>query len=232
MGGGAMISAVGGRMDRLMKLIDLDTLPYRAAWDEQLRHHEAVLAGGEPVVLLVEHPPTVTLGRRADDARGHLRCDEAALRRQGIELVESDRGGDVTYHGPGQLVAYPIVRLADLNLSVGGYMKRLQQATIDALAAFHVSAHTDPEAVGVWVDDPVTGTSAKVAAFGVRVRRGATLHGLALNVEPDMSHYELIVPCGLDRPVTSLSRIKHHDGPSMVAVRAVLGRALVAALEK
>jgi lipoyl(octanoyl) transferase len=216
-----------------MRVVDLDTLGYRAAWNAQLVAHEQVVGGGEETIFLVEHPPTVTLGRRAADSRSHLTCDEEALKRRGVELVESDRGGDVTYHGPGQLVAYPIIRLADRRWSVGAYMRQLQDAVVATLAELHVEGTLDPTAVGVWVDDPHFTEPAKICAFGVRVRRGVTLHGLALNIEPRLSDYELIVPCGLQRPVTSLAKLTAHrqgGSPSFVAVQAILRRHLVRAL--
>ncbi|MGF1634305.1 MAG: lipoyl(octanoyl) transferase LipB [Phycisphaerae bacterium] len=214
-----------------MQLIDLDTLDYRAAWAEQEKHHARVLAGGEPCILLVEHPPTITFGRRAELSASHLVVPRDNLRKMGVDLVESDRGGDITYHGPGQLVAYPILKLADHKLSVGGYVRRLQECLITVLAKFHIAGELDPSAVGVWVRDEQQ--LAKVCAVGVRVRRGVTLHGLALNVEPDLRMFDLIVPCGLaGRPVTSLRRLLGHRAPSFHAVQSVVGKALVDGLRE
>lgn len=216
---------------RFVRVIDLDFLDYRAAWAKQEEIHAQVLAGEEEAVLLVEHPPTITYGRRAEESARHLRATPAQLRNLHVEVVPSDRGGDITFHGPGQVVAYPIVRLADHGLSVGGYMKLLQLAVIDALAAFHLEGRPDASAPGVWCADPsLGGELAKVCAFGVRVRRGITMHGLALNVEPDMSFYSLLVPCGLDRPVTSVHRLLRDRAPSMEAVKSVLTHCLRARL--
>ncbi len=215
----------------VVRVIDLDILSYREAWERQEAIHAEVTGGGEEAILLVEHPPTLTLGRRAEVAREHIVATTAELRRLGVEVVETDRGGDVTYHGPGQVVAYPIVRLADRHLSVGGYMKRLQEAIVETAKAFDVAAFLDPAAPGVWANDPPDGTaSAKLAAVGVRVRGGATLHGLALNVEPDLSHFGLIDACGLGRPTTSLHRLRRGRAPSILAVKAVLAKHLRAAL--
>ena len=210
-----------------MRLLDLDILDYRAAWVRQEELHAEVLAGGEEVVLLVEHPPTITLGRRAAVSAEHLKATPQELKNLHVAVVESDRGGDITFHGPGQVLAYPILRLADRSLSVGGYMRQLQEAVVDAVKPFHIDGHLDPAAPGVWVDDPAHDQPAKLAAVGVRVRRGVTLHGLALNVETDLSFFDLIVPCNLPRPVTSLHKLLHDRAPSLQAVKGVLGRVLL-----
>ena len=209
-----------------MTIEDLNTLAYRDAWARQEEVHAEVLAGGPERLLLVEHPPTITFGRRVADAESHLCVSRADLKRKNVELVESDRGGDITFHGPGQVVAYPIVRLADHKLSVGGYVRRLQEVIVAMLNRLHVPARIDPGCVGVWVDRH--GTPAKLCAFGVRVKRGVTLHGLALNVDVDLKCFQMIVPCGIeDRGVTSLHQLLGHRAPSFAAVKAVLARQLV-----
>ena len=202
-----------------MDVVDLGRLPYRAAWAAQESAHADVLGGGAERVLLVEHPPTVTVGRRPS-GRQHLLVDPEHLAGLGVDFVESDRGGDVTYHGPGQLVAYPILRLADHGFTVSSYVHWLERAVVDALADLGLPAHADPAAVGVWTDaDP----PAKVCAIGVRIRRGVTLHGLALNVTTDLAGFGLIVPCGLaGRPVTSLRQELGDRGPTIVAAAAAL----------
>ena len=211
-----------------MRVIDLDLLDYRSAWAKQEEIHAVVLGGGEETLLLVEHPPTITYGRRAQESAGHLLATPSQLQNMHVEVVPSDRGGDITFHGPGQIVAYPIIRLADHGLSVGAYMKHLQQAVVEALRTFHVEAKLEPASPGVWVEDRSHGGEpAKVAAVGVRVRRGVTMHGLALNVEPDLAFFELIIPCGLERPVTSLRRLLGTRAPSMEAVKEVLAGTLV-----
>ena len=215
---------------RPVRTVDLGILAYRDAWRRQEAAHAKVLGGGEETLFLVEHPHVITLGRRAEQARPHVLASDAELRRMRVDLVESDRGGDVTYHGPGQLVAYPVVRLADRSLSVGGYMKALQEAVIDALVPFGVTGHLDSCAPGVWLERPGDEPAAKICAVGVRVRRGVTLHGLALNVEPDLGKYNLIDPCGLGRPVTSLHAIMGGRSPSILAVKPVLARCLKARL--
>ena len=192
-----------------LRVIDLGRIGYLEALALQRAEHERVVAGrAERVpmtVFLLEHaPPVVTVTRRAG-AAGHVLASDEILARRGIERVETDRGGDVTYHGPGQLVAYPIVDLERLGLKVHPYVRWLEQCLIDVLAAENVVAMRDPAATGVWTGEegrPVR----KIAAIGVRLSRFASMHGFALNVDPDLSHFELIVPCGLERPVTSIAR--------------------------
>lgn len=193
-----------------MEVVDLGQMPYRDAWALQQRLHEEVVAGAPEKLLFVEHPPVVTLGRRPDVVKNLIATPDQ-LTARGVELVETDRGGDVTFHGPGQIVVYPIVRLIDHRLSIGGYVHRLEDAIVAALEPLGLSAGRDACAVGVWVErrDPPAGhpKTAKIAAIGVRIRKGVTMHGLALNVSTDLSYFDLIVPCGLkDRAVTSVSQ--------------------------
>ncbi len=209
-----------------MTFEDLGTMPYREAWSHQERVHADVVAGGVERLLLVEHPPVITVGRRPDVTK-HLLASPELLARRGVEFVESDRGGDITFHGPGQLVAYPVVRLLDHHLSVGGYIRRLEQVVIDTLGDLGIPARKDECAVGVWVDDG-TGTLAKICALGVRIRRGASMHGIALNVTTDLNYFSLIVPCGLAcRPVTSIEKLRGTDVISMSRVKQALTRRLI-----
>jgi lipoyl(octanoyl) transferase len=202
-----------------MDVIDLGLCPYNDAWRQQEAAHEQVLAGGPERLLLVEHPPVITLGRREGVIK-HLVASAESLAGIGVELVQSDRGGDITFHGPGQVVAYPIVRLNDHRLSVGGYVRALESAAIATLADFGVAARREEGAVGVWVDDPTAGQPAKICAIGVRIRRGVSLHGLALNVTTDLNYFNLIVPCGLaGRPVTSLRKLLGDAAPDMATVK-------------
>jgi lipoate-protein ligase B len=196
-----------------MLVEDLGLLGYRDAWAHQERVHEQVLAGAPERLLLVEHPPVITYGRRPGQERNLLARAEQ-LQQLGVEIVQSDRGGDITFHGPGQLVAYPIVRLADHGLSVSGYVHRLEDIVIATLASFGVVAAKDSSAVGVWAGDAAS--PAKICAVGVRIRRGVSLHGIALNVTTDLRYFDLIVPCGLSgRAVTSLGEILGNSAPTM-----------------
>src|SRR5205807_9919395 len=140
-------------------------------------------------LLLLEHPPVITLGRRG--TAQDIFAAEATLAKLGIGVERTTRGGLVTYHGPGQLVGYPIVRLRARGLSVPCYVHALELAIVDALGEIGVSAHVDDEHVGVWT------ASGKIAAIGVAQRHGVTLHGFAVNLQPDLSHFALINPCGI-----------------------------------
>jgi len=177
--------------------LHLGPMSWAAAWDIQTAAHAAVVAGGTGRLLLVEHPPTITLGRstRPED----LPVPEGDLRARGLEVVRVSRGGSVTYHGPGQLVGYPIVSLRRLSMGPHQYVEALEEALIDALAEFRVEGYVRSGMTGVWTDH------GKVAAIGIQVKAGATLHGFCLNVSPDLAVYEQFVPCGLwGERVTSL----------------------------
>lgn len=199
---------------------DLGSLAYRDAWAIQEEAHARVLAGGEAEILIVEHPPVITFGRRPGVERNVL-ASTGLLASRGVEIVQSDRGGDITFHGPGQIVAYPILRLVDHRLSVGGYVHALEQAVIDLLGDLDIAAYTDKAAVGVWT--MVNDRPAKLCAIGVRIKRGVSLHGLALNVTTDLSYFNLIVPCGLpDRSVTSIQQLLGEDTPPIAEIKQKL----------
>jgi lipoate-protein ligase B len=202
-----------------MLVRDLGIMPYRDALDVQRQTHAQVLDGqlpGAGALLVVEHPPVITIGRRGNP-RKHIVASPERLAQLGIEVVETDRGGDVTYHGPGQVVLYPIVPLADRTIGVGSYMRLLEQVVIDTVAAYGIAGERDHCATGVWIG------GAKLCAMGVRVRRRITMHGLAVNVTTDMSHFDAIVPCGLaGRPVTSLRQLLGNSTPPLAVVKTNL----------
>lgn len=209
----------------LIETIDLGRMPYAEAYAVQLEHHARVLAaregGGGPagVVLTVEHDPVITVSNRPG-AAGHVVAAEAELARLGVAVERTDRGGDVTYHGPGQLVVYPVFDLQRLGVRLHDHLRLLEQSVIDAIAGVGVDGRRDAEATGVWVDrDPEP--EAKLCAIGVRVRKWIGLHGLALNVSPDLSHFGLIVPCGLHgRAVTSLAQVLGPAAPTLEDMKA------------
>jgi lipoyl synthase len=179
----------------------LGRLPYEEAWDLQRALHEGRVAGrtGDDYLLLLEHPHTYTVGRFSTGANVLIDEDRAAA--IGASLFRVDRGGDVTYHGPGQLVGYPIVHLGD-SPDISGHVRRLEETLIATLADLGVAAWAEPGYTGVWTD------RGKVAAIGVRAARRVTMHGFALNVATDLRYFGHIVPCGIpDRPVTSLAEI-------------------------
>ena len=219
----------------------LGRIDYRAAW--QLQHElVAARAAGEigDQLLLLEHAPVLTLGRQSDPA--HVRASAAELAARGIELLRVERGGEVTYHGPGQLVAYPIIRLADRGLLLRPFVRALEQAMSDTAAAFGVAAGRRDGHPGCWVD-PGADRPRKLGALGLRVERGVSYHGIALNVTTALADFALIDPCGM--PDVEVTSIAHEAGwtagralPSTASVEsaaelfaAALERALEEALE-
>lgn len=194
-------------------------MAYQPAFLAQRHEHAKVLAArdaGRPTpgtLILVEHDPVITVSNRAS-AASNLLATPAMLARAGVAVERTDRGGDITYHGPGQLVAYPICDLNLLNLGLREYMSLLESAVIDACGGFGIAAHRDAQAAGVWVTPP----GAKLCAMGVRVQRWVSMHGLALNIDTDLGHFSLINPCGLGRPVTSLRQLLGDACPDMPSV--------------
>jgi lipoate-protein ligase B len=150
-------------------------------------------------LLIVEHPHVVTMGRNGPAE--NLLAQPEVLARSGIEFYETDRGGDVTYHGPGQIVGYPILDLREWKRDVHAYVRAVEEVIIDALAGFGIAAGREAGATGVWTSD------GKIAAIGVHISRWVTSHGFALNVDTDLNYFRYIVPCGLTRPVTSMRKL-------------------------
>jgi lipoate-protein ligase B len=173
---------------------------YQDAWQLQRSTADRVRGGAPPALILLQHPPTYTLGVRGNDE--HLLLSQEAYLARGAEVVRSDRGGDVTFHGPGQLVGYPVIDLRAWGQGPVWYVRSLESMLIDVLARFGIVAARADGRPGVWVGRE------KVAAIGVRVSRGVTTHGFALNVNTDLSYFAHIVPCGLqDAGVTSMQRL-------------------------
>lgn len=150
-------------------------------------------------LLLLEHPHVITLGRNGHQE--NLLASAEIMERAGISFFPTDRGGDVTYHGPGQLVAYPIMDLREWQRDVGAFVRGVEQTMIDTLADYGIAAGRIPKLTGVWVGDR------KIGAIGVHISRWVTSHGLALNVSTDLSYFQYIVPCGLTKPVTSMAQL-------------------------
>ncbi|HKE35458.1 MAG TPA: lipoyl(octanoyl) transferase LipB [Candidatus Acidoferrum sp.] len=200
--------------------VDLGRIGYAEAYALQKRIVAARKAGAiEDVLLLCEHPHVITQGRNGK--REHLLVGEPVLRQKGVEFYETSRGGDITYHGPGQIVAYPILNLGEIRRDVVWYVRMLEEAMIRATAEFGIVAVRDPRKTGVWVKDgsfashqpPVTShatpiAAEKLGAIGVHISRWVTSHGFAYNVSTDLRFFDLIVPCGIaDRKATSLEKL-------------------------
>jgi lipoate-protein ligase B len=175
---------------------------------------------GVDTLLFLEHPHVITMGRNGSEV--NVLASSQILERTGIDYFETNRGGDVTYHGPGQLVGYPILDLREWRRDVHAYFNGVEQALIDALALFGIGAERIPERgyEGVWVN------GAKVAAIGIHISRWVTSHGFALNIDTDLNYFKYIVPCGLTKPVTSLRRLgcKANRQEVMSAVAASFAR--------
>ena len=218
------------RMKELL-VVDLGQIEYGAAWELQRRVADARKAGAiSDVLLLCEHPHVITLGRSGK--LSNLRVPDEMLRQMGVSFFETNRGGDITYHGPGQLVGYPILNLSEIRQDVAWYVRSLEEAMIRATAEFGVVSRRVPKCTGVWVDvpaaapanaksaaEPVPGAKAaaetkcatdeeKIGAIGVHLSRWVTSHGFAYNVSTDLRYFDLIVPCGIaGKRATSLEKL-------------------------
>jgi lipoate-protein ligase B len=204
-------------------IVDLGLMAYAEAWELQKRVVAARKAGAiEDVLLFCEHPHVITLGRSGN--RANLLAGESVLRQKGVEFFETSRGGDITYHGPGQIVGYPILNLGAIRRDVVWYVRTLEEAMIRATADLGIAARREPGKTGIWVDaDQLADRSKrdsslalgmadqqaeKLAAIGVHISRWVTSHGFAYNVATDLRYFELIVPCGIaDRQATSLEKL-------------------------
>lgn len=212
---------------RRLRVRYLGTVPYRQAWDLQRALADARKIGEiEDTLLLLEHDPVVTLGR--DGRRGSLLADEATLAQRGVELVESDRGGDATFHGPGQVVGYPIVDLRPDMKDIRRYVARLEEAMIDTTADYGLEAQRLAGSPGIWLSNPAR----KIGAIGARISRWVTHHGFALNVNTNLDYFRLIVPCGIaDKGVTSMAHELGHR-VSMIEVMERIAGHLARALSR
>lgn len=199
-------------MTRELLVEDLGRRPYAEVLELQREIAKERIAGTRPdTLLLVEHDPVITLGRSSKAA--HLLADAASLAKRGVELFEIERGGDVTFHGPGQLVGYPIVDLTQHKQDLHWYLRQLEQVLIDALATFGIQGSRVEKYTGVWAGDR------KIASIGVHARSWVTWHGFALNVSTELSYFDLMVPCGI--PEVQMTSIEGELGrPVAVAAAA------------
>lgn len=182
------------------QIVDLGRMGYQAAWDEQLRIHAEVVNGAPDTLIFVEHDPVLTLG--ANFHEQNLLLDQEGYARHGIDVIRTDRGGDVTYHGPGQLVIYPIFDISRHGKDLHKWMRDLEETMILTCAEFGVTAGRLSDVnTGAWVGDK------KIAAIGVKVKKWVNLHGIAININNDLDVFDLIVPCGvIGHGVTSLNQ--------------------------
>lgn len=201
-------------------IADLGVVSYADAWNLQLRLVEARAVGtlDRDLVLMLEHPPVFTLGKRG--GRESLLVPEEVLAAAGIPVVQVERGGFITYHGPGQLVIYPIVQLEGSGLRVVDMVERLEAAAIRTCGAWGIRAERNPLNRGVWVGPK------KIASIGIAVRRGVTFHGMALNVAMDLTHFCWIQPCGLEGVGMTSMHLETAAEVSSTRVRRILGEAI------
>lgn len=186
---------------RCLRILDIGFRDYVSAWNLQEEYVLKRLCGSIPdVLILVEHPPVFTIGRAGTGE--HIIAHQEVLEREGIKVYEINRGGDVTYHGPGQLVGYPILNLGEYDKDLHETVRKYEEVIIRLLAEYCIEAGRIEGLTGVWVGDE------KIAAIGIGVRKWVTFHGFALNVNPNLEHFKLIVPCGIrDKGVTSMEKI-------------------------
>jgi lipoyl(octanoyl) transferase len=204
-------------------IIDLGLIAYAEAWDLQKRVVAARKAGVfEDVLLFSEHPHVITLGRSGN--RANLLASESVLRQKGVEYFETTRGGDITYHGPGQIVGYPILNLGAIRRDVVWYVRALEEVMIRASAEWGVSANRIAGKTGIWVGE--ANSEEKLGAIGVHISRWVTSHGFAYNVATDLRYFDLIVPCGIaERQTTSLEKLLQRK-VLLDEIRPLLGKQL------
>jgi lipoyl(octanoyl) transferase len=219
----------------VLSVVYLGRVAYRAGLELQARLVELRKAGAiGDVLVMLEHPPVLTLGRamgRKDGGRENLLLTEEELLARGVEVVETNRGGDVTYHGPGQLVGYPIfdlrgpLRAAGKRLGPVDFVRQMEEALIRTMADYGVAAQRVPGRTGVWTQPNGTVQEKKIAAIGIHVSAGVTSHGFALNVTTDLRDFDWIVPCGIsDRGVTSLEQESQYPDLTLQAAAERVAR--------
>ncbi len=225
---------------KTIRFRDLGLVGYKQAWDMQEKTLEAVirrklgknnLSEDHQVVFFCEHPHVYTLGKSGQE--GNLLVDTDHLKKIGAELYRINRGGDITYHGPGQIVGYPVIDLDEFGMGARDYINRLEESVIRLLQNYGIVAGRKEGATGVWIDPEDTGSGRKICAIGVRISRSVTMHGFALNVAPDLRYFNYINPCGFTgRNITSMKKeLGRHPGKEQVKNRLKQIMAEVFAIE-
>ena len=201
-------------MDEAYNILDLGTSHYEDAWDLQKQLQSKRISGQiNDQLILVEHPPVYTLGKNSP--KEHLLIKES----ENISIIQTDRGGDITFHGPGQLVGYPILDLNQYKKSISWYMRELEQLIIDVLKEYDIIAGRKKGLTGTWVRDK------KIGALGVRISKWVTMHGFSLNIDPDLQYYQGIIPCGISEyGITSMANLLGENVPSMADIKETLVR--------
>ena len=196
-------------MSLSQNILDLGLSDYNETWKLQKKlQSKRILGEIEDHLLLVEHPPVFTLGKNASKQHIINNSDD-------VSIIQTDRGGNITFHGPGQLVGYPILDLNHYKRSITWYMRELEQLIIDVLGEYDIKASRKKGLTGTWVKDK------KIAALGVRISRWVTMHGFSLNINPDLNFYKNIIPCGIkEYGVTSMAKIMGNEVPSMDEIKA------------
>lgn len=191
--------------DKNLNIVKLGIVDYGKAYQLQRKLLQKHIDGeGRDFLLLLQHNPVITIGRSG--SKSNILISESALAANGIDTYEIDRGGDVTYHGPGQLTGYPIIDLRRFKKDIHWYLRQLEETIIKTLAEYGIAGGRIKEYTGVWVGNE------KVAAIGVAIKRWITYHGFAFNINPNMSHFQMITPCGIsDKGVTSLTKLLGHE---------------------
>ena len=201
-------------MDEAYNILDLGTSRYEDAWDLQKQLQSKRISGQiNDQLILVEHPPVYTLGKNSP--KEHLLIKES----ENISIIQTDRGGDITFHGPGQLVGYPILDLNQYKKSVSWYMRELEQLIIDVLKEYDIIAGRKKGLTGAWVRDK------KIGALGVRISKWVTMHGFSLNIDPDLQYYQGIIPCGISEyGITSMANLLGENVSSMADIKETIVR--------
>ncbi len=212
-------------MDQDLVVKYIGCIDYSAAFKKQLQLHARRVRGNIPdTLLLLEHPHIYTLGRHADE--NNIILSEPQRKAHGVDVLRVDRGGDVTYHGPGQLMGYPIIKLDDWGLSPRRLVEWVEMFIIQTLFAYDIEAYIHPDLPGVWVGD------AKICAIGMRIKDGVSYHGFALNISTDLSYFDGIIPCGIqNKEVCSMESLLGHSVPKD-ALRALLAGYALEQLQK
>ena len=229
---------------------DLGVIGYKEAWDYQEKllqqtvqvksaaavarnkpHYQGIFEGGDAIIafpptshyfLLCEHPPVYTLGKSGHESNVLLSQEE--MDNRGIAYYHTNRGGDITFHGPGQIVGYPILDLEKYYTDIGKYLRNLEEVIILALSHYNITGQRSPGETGVWIDPFVKGRERKICAMGVRCSRWVTMHGFALNVNTDLSYFNHIIPCGIaDKQVTSIAKELGYE-PDIEEVKTLMQR--------